>query len=171
MILTNIDFLIIQYGFYEFIVNRSNIDGSISFEDTNDENGENTYVNGVINYDGDLMPVFDLDTFIRKEFHIVSDSSRVAIILNISEFAELNKKKLQDVTKEFEVDLSLQKIAVLVSSQSLVKEENVHNLKIVPQILREFYNKIGLLAVNFSGDEKIRIFIDIEKILFSLMLH
>jgi len=174
MILKTADFLSINYGNYDFIINRYNIVGSISYSGSQSLPFTAEYFNGLINYGEMKIISFDIDRFLSKVFklnNIDKNEAKISIIGDLKKSSYSNyKERFKEFILTQNIDCSPDLFSFLISFRSEVKRIEIRNLKIFPKILKNFYKNNGFLGCTFKDNNSIVFFIDIEKIIFDILL-
>ncbi len=170
----NIDFLVSDYGECDFIINRSNISGSVSYKSNH---GVIDKYN-VVEYGEERLLLFDLDRFFSDYFIIKNmnsnkeiSSSKIVLIVEIDRFNTNVKENMISLLDSISNSLCTGKIAILISSHTTVLNIDLACLKLLPKVLKSSYKKKGILAVRFAEGSRLQYFVDIERILSNQFLR
>lgn len=166
---TTVTFLHIIYGRTGFIINREQVCSSILLEDLKEIESNLKYLKGTIQYKDNNVVLFDLECCLWSIFKIsAAKEGSLVFITETKNFSENNLAFIDkfDTGKEistFENDY----IALKVGNDAAAIKRDIHDLKNIPQGIRNSQYNAGIIGINFFGDNGINYLIDIESIIFN----
>ncbi len=171
MISNSQDFLVIQYGSIDLIINRKRIIGSISFKESGFfANQDGSLINGSIVYDSSKIAVLDFNGYMCDNFFRTKhDKGCVFLVFELSGFNKDGLSLLvKDINKSVKGAIN-DRIGLLVSSSVLIDHIEIGDFKLLPKVMKSGYTKKGILALRFYSDDIVQYFIDIDRIILKMI--
>jgi len=169
---TIVTFLHIMYGHTGFVINREQICSSILLEDLKEIESNLQYLKGIIQYKDNKVLLFDLERYLWSAFRI--SAAKEGSLVFITETKNFSENNLAIIDKfdtgnqicAFEKNY----IALRVGNDATAIKRDIHDLRNIPQGIRNSQYKAGIIGLNFFGDGRINYLIDIESIIFNKLL-
>ncbi len=163
------DFLVIRYRTAGFFVNRDQFFASIFPDRVRPLDHPTRYLGSAVEFDGRLLPLFDLDALLRDLFGF-EDPERlhVALIVDPAPFSAERREGLRAAAERESPPLSTDHLAFLAHGRAEMKRIPLSEIQPLPPCIRSRLRRAGILGCRFLPDEGIWFFLDIERIISPL---
>ena len=168
-------FLHIIYGHTGFFINREQVCSSILLEDIKEFESNLKYLIGTIQYKDNNVVLLDLERYLWNAFKIsATKEGSLVFITETKDFSENNMASLASIDKsdtENEI-CTFEKayIALKVGNDAAAIKRDIHDLKNIPQGIRNSQYNAGIIGINFFGYDGINYLIDIESVIINKLL-
>lgn len=161
--------LVANYGNVEFLINRSQCSSSIFASGFTPIPSKHRYLDRLLEVDGDLYLLFDLDQYLRDTFRLnTAGTAQLAVLVDMTTFqpatAAFLQQKLLPQLEKWGPDQD--RVAFLISSNTAVQEIEFSLLASHPPVLRQHLIRKGVATGGFR-DDRILFLIDLEKLISS----
>lgn len=168
-----VKFLSSTYGKTDFLINKEDIFSSIIMESVRTVGSRLLYLSSVILFKGQLLPLFDIDNWLKQTFGIEKkEKSYLTLILRTELFSSENREYLKRFYWENGVTARFSKkyVALNISGDTVISGLDLNEMRLLPfsLIRRELDN--GILGVKFLPGDRVQYLINIEEILFGKLI-
>lgn len=161
------------YEKVDFLINKEEIFSSIILEALRTVRSSLRYLSAVTLFKGQILPLFDLDSYLKKTFDIEKEEkSYLTLILDAELFSKENREYLKQFYWENGVTarFSPNYVALNISGDTNISKVGLKELKLLPLsiIKRELDN--GILGVRFLDGDRVQYLLNVEDILFGKLI-
>lgn len=166
------NFLIIHYEEMDFILNRTQITGSVSNIESRKISCQVPHVKEVIMYGNRKLLSVDLDSYLRYIFGIKEEPQvKLSVIVDVENFSKFNRETILKIIDQDNIACDSRYISFSLTSRSEIRKLDITTLRLFPDTYRERYIHSGLIGCRFPEDNRVQYFADIENLFFNSLLN
>ena len=165
---TEHDFLILSFPDTDFIINKTQFFTSVFVERERKIQSRVPYIRSLVEYDEELLLLFDFERFLRNTFRLRTESEyHIALVSDIAGCTDEHREFFSTLRFKGTLPVSRERIAVKVGSHAEIQPVKLQELKRIPMNLRNYEAAEGLLGCRFTAGERLQYYIDMEDLIFN----
>ncbi len=158
------EFLLLHYSNIDFLINRAEIQGSFYIDYFHKIKSKCKYFTGITHYNNENILSADFQYYLNETFKFNEKSDYpIAIIFNIDKPALYKSIIKKCFGQNSRPNLSSSLIGLIINNDFELEKIQLHEIKLLPESIRNKNNEDGILGVRFLENKKNQYYIDIEK--------
>jgi hypothetical protein len=166
------DFLEYTCGESLFLINRNQFVFSRMLEGEKPVKTKIPFLDGLLEHQGENLLCLNLEGYLARLFGTeAAGGARIALIVPTALFQENRRVMFGKLASSAKIPLSGENLVCKIGNRALISSVPLGEIKLLPCPVRQHLAGTGFLGVRWKGDSRVQYFIDLEVILFHLILN